>query len=64
MDMQEFSQQIQGKIFLGDLRMQKDEANINFCEKLVMHENAARGITALPFQFSSFLSIQSGRKAH
>ncbi|XP_020413347.1 two-component response regulator-like APRR5 isoform X2 [Prunus persica] len=44
-DMQEFSQQIQGQNFLGDLRMQKDEANINFGEKLVMHKNAARGPT-------------------
>ncbi|KAL6291740.1 hypothetical protein ACE6H2_009250 [Prunus campanulata] len=44
-DMQEFSQQIQGKKFLGELRMQKDEANINFGEKLVIHKNAARGPT-------------------
>ncbi|KAI5347283.1 PREDICTED: two-component response regulator [Prunus dulcis] len=42
-DMQEFSQQIKSQNFLGDLRMQKDEANINFGEKLVMHKNAARG---------------------
>ncbi|PQP93070.1 two-component response regulator-like APRR5 isoform X1 [Prunus yedoensis var. nudiflora] len=44
-DMQEFSQQIQGKKFLGDLRMQKDEANINFWREIGMHENAARGPT-------------------
>lgn len=48
MDMQEFSQQIQAKNFLGDLRMQKDDGHINDGEKLLMHENEARGKTSLP----------------
>ncbi|PRQ60581.1 putative response regulator and transcription factor RR-A-type family [Rosa chinensis] len=42
-DMQEFSQQIQAKNFLDDLRMQKDEGNTNCSEKLLMHENESRG---------------------
>ncbi|KAL6132267.1 hypothetical protein ACLB2K_070638 [Fragaria x ananassa] len=43
MDMQEFSQKIQAKNFLDDLRVQKDERNTNCGEKLLMHENEARG---------------------
>ncbi|XP_050384805.1 two-component response regulator-like APRR5 [Argentina anserina] len=42
-DMQEFSQKIQAKNFLDDLRVQKDEGNTNSGEKLLMHENEAGG---------------------
>ena len=47
MDMQEFSQKIQAKNFLDDLRVQKDEGNTNCGEKLLMHENEARGDISL-----------------
>lgn len=53
-DMQEFSPQMLGKTFLGDLRMQKDEAHINSGEISVMNESSARGITSLPIRLVDY----------
>ena len=54
--MHELSQPVQGKSFLGELRMQKDEANTNVGQKLLLHGNEARGKTSEPFLIGIILS--------
>lgn len=44
--MQELSQPIQARCFLSDVRIQTDEANTEFGQKLLMHGSEAGGKTS------------------
>lgn len=48
-NMQELLQPVQGKSFLGDFRVQKDEATINMGRKLLMHGSENGGKTSKQF---------------
>lgn len=55
---QELSQPIQEKSFLGDLRIQKDEANSDLGQKLLEHGSEAGGKTSEPFQIGITSSVK------
>ncbi|KAH7538323.1 hypothetical protein FEM48_Zijuj03G0187400 [Ziziphus jujuba var. spinosa] len=48
-NMQELSQAVQGKSFLDDFRVQKDEPNINLSRKLLVHGSETGGLMATTY---------------
>lgn len=61
-NMQELSQAVQGKSFLDDFRVQKDEPNINLSRKLLVHGSETGGKTSIHFLSWHTLSVEFCRR--